>query len=163
MAHTENDRAHDDPAIKHETTDADLGGIERLVAFMAVFFVIVFVLIWFIYGQLLKREVRLDTPPPPIAQRQGDRLPPTPRLQTTPSADLAQFRATEEATLGAYAWTDKAAGLAQVPIGRAIDLVAEHGLPPRPPMPAPPTSAPGAGATAAPGGSASAAPAAPKP
>ena len=151
MAHTENDRVHDDPAARHETTDANLSGVERLVVFMALFLAFVFVLIYFVYGQLLKREARLDTPPPPMAQRQGDRLPPSPRLQRTPGADLAQFRATEDATLNGYAWTDEAAGLAQVPIGRAMELMAEHGMPPRPAMPAPPPSAPGAGVTAAPG------------
>lgn len=154
MAHTENDRAHDDPAVRHETTDANLSGVERLVVFMTVFLAFVFVLIWFTYGQLLKREARLDTPPPPVAQRQGDRLPPTPRLQTTPAADLAQFRATEDVTLNSYAWVDKQTGLAQVPIGRAMELVAEHGLPKRPSLPAP-AGAPGGAST--PGGTTGAA------
>ena len=151
MAHTEKDAAPRDPAIKHETTDADLGGVERLVVVTGVFLALVFALIWVVYGQLLNREVRNDTPPPPIAQRQGDRLPPLPRLQQTPGPDLAQFRAAEEAALNAYAWVDKQAGIVQVPVSRAIDLIVEHGLPKRPAATAAGPGAP-VGAAAAPAG-----------
>jgi hypothetical protein len=142
MAHTERDAGPRDPEIKHETTDANLGGVERLVVVTGVFLALVFALIWVVYGQLLKREVRNDTPPPPIAQRRGDRLPPLPRLQQTPRPDLAQFRAAEEAALNAYAWVDKPAGIVQVPVARAIDLIVEHGMPKRPTMA--PAAAPGA-------------------
>jgi len=53
-----------------------------------------------------------------------------------------------------YAWVDKQNGIAQIPIERAIELVAEHGLPALPPVPAP---APAPGASASPEDAASAA------
>ncbi|MEA3212566.1 MAG: hypothetical protein QOE70_5623 [Chthoniobacter sp.] len=58
--------------------------------------------------------------------------PPPPRLQTDPVADLATFRAAEEARLHTYGWIDRNAGLIHVPIERAMDLIAERGLPVRP-------------------------------
>jgi hypothetical protein len=149
MAHTEDHRASSSGPIKHETSDANLGGVEGLVFITLAFLACVFALIYVLYFQLKAREARLDTPPPAIAQRAGDRLPPLPRLQRTPVTDLKQFRAAEEAALNAYRWVDKQAGIAQVPIGRAIDLIAERGMPPRPALPAPAPAA-ASGAAAAP-------------
>jgi hypothetical protein len=144
MAHTEDHRPGPSGPIGHETSDADLGGVERLVFITLAFLACVFALIYVVYFQLKAREARLDTPPPAIAQRQGDRLPPLPRLQTTPVTDLKRFRETEDEVLNAYRWVDRPAGIAQVPVARAIELIAEHGLPPRPAPPAPAVAAPGA-------------------
>jgi len=151
MAHTD-DRRHAPPGPNgHETSDANLSGVEVIVVVTLVFLASVFGLIYVVFFQLKAREARLDTPPPAIAQRQGDRLPPLPRLQQTPEADLARFRAAEEAALNTYRWVDRPAGIAQVPIGRAIELIAEHGLPPRPAPPAPaPVAAAAPGAPVAP-------------
>jgi hypothetical protein len=59
----------------------------------------------------------------------GDQMPPEPRLQTQPSADLARLRRDEDQTLGSYKWIDPPQGIVQIPIDRAIDLLAERGLP----------------------------------
>ena len=145
MAHTDDHRPSSSGPIRHETSDANLGGVERLTVITFAFLLCVFALIYVVYFQLKAREDRLDTPPPAIAQRRGDRLPPLPRLQTTPVADLKQFRAAEEAALNTYRWVDKQAGIAQVPVARAIELIAEHGLPARPVLSAPgAATAPGA-------------------
>jgi hypothetical protein len=147
MAHTEDHRTASSGPIKHETSDANLGGVEGLVFITLAFLACVFALIYVVYFQLKAREDRLDTPPPAIAQRRGDRLPPLPRLQKTPVADLKQFRQAEDAVLNTYRWVDRQAGIAQVPVDRAIELIAEHGLPARPVLPAPGVAtAPGAAA-----------------
>lgn len=54
--------------------------------------------------------------------------PPEPRLQTNPSEDWASLRATEEARLNSYA-LDPASGGVRIPIDRAIEILAEEGLP----------------------------------
>lgn len=56
---------------------------------------------------------------------------PEPRLQNNPRTDLDQFRATEEAKLNSYGWIDKEEGVIRIPIERAMDLIAERGLPTR--------------------------------
>jgi hypothetical protein len=54
-------------------------------------------------------------------------------LQTNPNADLEQFQAEQEVLLNSYAWVDKNAGIIRIPIERAMDLIAQRGLPTRGP------------------------------
>jgi hypothetical protein len=146
MAHTDphggHGPGHGGP-IRHETTDANLQGVEKLILFVVVFLAIVTGAMWLAFEYFYDREVAQDVKPPVVANRQGDRLPPLPRLQTTPYVDLAKFRQGEAASVSRYAWADKANGLVQVPVSRAMDLVAEQGLPTFAPV-----AAPGAGAEA---------------
>lgn len=58
---------------------------------------------------------------PAIAQAQ---LPPAPRLQPHPAADLAAQLAREQRQLDSYAWTDRTHAAARIPIDRAIQLLA---------------------------------------
>src|SRR5689334_18406991 len=48
--------------------------------------------------------------------------PPEPR----PLHDLAAFRAEEAAKTSRYAWIDEQAGVVQIPVGRAMDLLVER-------------------------------------
>lgn len=79
-----------------------------------------------------QRETRLQ--PPPISQVPGEAapLPPEPRLQMFPVLDYRKLRAEEDAALGSYAWADRSRGKVRIPVSRAIDLLAERGLPARP-------------------------------
>ena len=53
--------------------------------------------------------------------------PPAPRLQADPATDLAAERAQQRQRLQSYRWVDRDAGIAQIPIGRAMALlVAKH-------------------------------------
>lgn len=60
--------------------------------------------------------------PPPQAPRAG--AAPTPRLQPNPHIDLDAHRARERALLQSYAWIDREAGIARIPIERAMELLA---------------------------------------
>ena len=56
--------------------------------------------------------------------------PPAPRLQANPAADLAAERAQQRQRLQSYRWVDRDAGIAQIPIERAMALlVANHATP----------------------------------
>jgi hypothetical protein len=59
------------------------------------------------------------------------KLPPEPRLEVTPILDLQAMRAAEDQVLGSYGWIDQAHGVVRIPIDRAIDLLAQRGLPAR--------------------------------
>jgi hypothetical protein len=76
-----------------------------------------------------------QSPRHPLASTLARTEPPAPRLQPDPRADLLAQRALEDALLETYGWVDKSRGIVRVPIERAIDVLAERGLPARPAAP----------------------------
>ncbi len=54
-----------------------------------------------------------------------------PALQIDPVADLNAYKARQNELLNSYGWVDKGAGIAHIPIERAIELTAQQGLPHR--------------------------------
>lgn len=60
-----------------------------------------------------------------------EHLPPQPRIQVNPAADLKALRQREEAALATYGWVDERAGIVRIPIEQAMQLVLEQGLPVR--------------------------------
>ncbi|MDZ4860161.1 MAG: hypothetical protein SGI88_14385 [Candidatus Hydrogenedentes bacterium] len=63
----------------------------------------------------------------PVAEERN--LPPLPRLQEHPVLDLQAFREQEKARIDEYKWVDKVAGIVQIPVDQALEIVAEQGLP----------------------------------
>jgi hypothetical protein len=57
---------------------------------------------------------------------------PEPHLETDEPREIRAFRVQEEQTLHSYGWVDQPAGVARIPIDRAMELVAQRGLPTRP-------------------------------
>ena len=70
-----------------------------------------------------------------------------PQLLARPERELDRVRREEKEQLDSYGWVDQAAGVAHIPVERAIDIVAARGLPARA---AAPTPAPAATATVPP-------------
>jgi len=62
-------------------------------------------------------------------------LPPGPRLQVFPRDELAEHREAERERLSHYQWIDPDAGLAKIPIDRAVEIVVESGVPVFEPVP----------------------------
>jgi hypothetical protein len=58
---------------------------------------------------------------------------PEPRLESTERNEINDFRMQEEKTLNSYGWVDEKAGTVRIPIERAMQLLAERGLPVLPP------------------------------
>ncbi|HEY1749951.1 MAG TPA: hypothetical protein VGG29_01725 [Caulobacteraceae bacterium] len=54
---------------------------------------------------------------------------PAPRLETDPRSDRLTLERRAQARLAGYGWTDRSAGLAHIPIDRAMALLAERGWP----------------------------------
>lgn len=68
----------------------------------------------------------------PIAPRSLEAGPAAaagPRLEISPDIDRAAIEAAARARLEGYAWTDRKAGRAHIPIDRAMDLLARQGWP----------------------------------
>lgn len=57
--------------------------------------------------------------------------PPAPALEAEPGETLDPYMAAEQQKLNSYRWVDRSAGIAAVPIDRAIDIIASSGLPAR--------------------------------
>ena len=56
-------------------------------------------------------------------------IPPSPRIDSHPAEELQSIRAHEDHILNSYAVIDPKQGIVRVPIDRAIDLLAQKGLP----------------------------------
>ncbi|HET7675787.1 MAG TPA: hypothetical protein VFL54_09725 [Gammaproteobacteria bacterium] len=87
--------------------------------------------IWLLYHFLW-----LNTPgEQPYPYRTPPPVTPAPRLLANPQAELKALRIENRQRLHSYGWVDKQRGIVHVPIERAMQLIAEHGFPPRPPVP----------------------------
>ncbi len=68
---------------------------------------------------------------PTVVDANAAKLPPEPRLQANAVEDLRQMRAVEDQVLNSYGWVDRKKGVVRIPIDRAIELLAQRGLPGR--------------------------------
>jgi hypothetical protein len=57
---------------------------------------------------------------------------PVPRLEAQAGESLGPYLAAQRQKLSTYRWVDRQAGVVAIPIERAMDLVADQGLPARP-------------------------------
>ncbi len=112
----------------HETRDINV----RAVAWFAIGLVIAAVILHVSTAGLFvffKREHPSSVAPSRITGENP--LAPEPRLQTDDRVDMEKFRAAEGQKLNSYGWVDKDAGILHIPIKRAMDLIAQRGLPAR--------------------------------
>jgi hypothetical protein len=115
----------------HEHEHADVS-VAPIVMFGLALVVIVVSSLFGLAGlfRFLSHEAPVGPPPSPMAQHQ---LPPAPRLEIHTTKDLDALRKAEDAAINSYGWVDRDAGRVRIPISRAIDLIAERGLPVRNP------------------------------
>lgn len=125
----------------HEERDVTFRPIVWGAVGMAVVTVLVFLLVRWLFVYYVGREAQRGPAPNPLSSTVSGQLPPEPRLQVKPIQDLRQLRASEDAQLNSYGWVDRNAGVARIPIARALQLLAERGLPARPEPAAPPEEA----------------------
>jgi hypothetical protein len=142
-----------DPSVRegYEVTDANTGGIAGfLVALfisVGVFFAVCFVLgiainrgldkqdgpvnKWAAQNQVAPRHEIESSPV--LQQQQLAKLTqqfPTPRLETDDgNQDLTDLHGREDLLLEHYSWIDRGKGTVRIPIERAMELIAQRGLP----------------------------------
>jgi len=129
-AHAESPRV-DSPDVRHEESDVNIRAIFGFGIGLAVAGIVISFVVWLLFQHFEARESRKVTPEFPLAAQQENRLPPEPRLQTNPRADLADLRAEEENVLKTYGWIDKKASVVRIPIEEAMKLTVQRGLPAR--------------------------------
>jgi hypothetical protein len=111
----------------YERQDAHIASVWKFIGGLFVLIGISLLLMLGLFRFLYQSDVKSTPAPTPMeAQRV---LPPTPRLQVTTSTDLAGLRRKEDELLTKYGWVDKSAGVARIPVTRAMDLLVERGLP----------------------------------
>jgi hypothetical protein len=116
----------------HEERDIRLRPIVWAGAALVVLAIVVHVGLAWLFDYFTERRTRLEGPPAPTAPIAWPRqLPAGPRLQIDPHQDLQQLLSAEATILQRYDWVDHEAGIARIPIARAMELLAERGLPAR--------------------------------
>ncbi|HYR88593.1 MAG TPA: hypothetical protein VE422_31220 [Terriglobia bacterium] len=109
---------------KHEHRDISF----RLIAWSGITFLVAAVLIhigvWWLFQVYRthneRRDVRrtlVDEPSP---------IPPEPRLQIAPQADLAEYLRSQREILNSYGWASREQGRVRIPITRAMELAVEQ-------------------------------------
>jgi hypothetical protein len=88
-----------------------------------------------------RQEASLRGLAPPRFKDEIDPFP-EPRLQGNPAAELARLKRGEAARLTSYGWVDRKAGIAHIPVERAIEIVATEGVPKWPTSDGQPTRSP---------------------
>jgi hypothetical protein len=68
--------------VTHEASDVSVSGVAKFVLGLTVLGIVVFVLMWGMFGFFNAQEETREPPPGPMAMSAEERLPPEPRLQT---------------------------------------------------------------------------------
>ena len=124
---TEHGPTHESLRRRHEQRDLR---IRTLLLGLVVLGVLVGASVLAMKGlqELAESRARVREPQPsPLAET--DVVPPQPRLESTPGEVLARLRALETMQLNSYGWVDRPSGIAKIPVHRAMEIIAERGLP----------------------------------
>jgi hypothetical protein len=121
----------DTTASRHEDSDVSVPGIFMFCVALLLSAIVIHGMIWLLFQYFSDREAVRSPTEYPLAAGQGARVPPEPRLQTDPRADLRELRAHENMVLSTYGWVDKDAGVVRIPVEEAMKITVQRGLPAR--------------------------------
>jgi hypothetical protein len=126
----------------YERTDIGTRGVLYFLAGLAVFGALAYLAAAGVYSYLDKRSAAQQAPVNPlvtnapadtrhISKDYPQGAFPNPKLEEDERGQLNGIRLNEENTLSTYDYIDKNAGTIRIPIDRAMDLIAQRGLPTR--------------------------------
>ena len=114
----------------YETHDLSPRGIALFGLGLALTIVVVMLMTYGLLALFRDSDARRAARPSPLSLT---RAPITgPRLEVEPGRELKALRREEKARLNSYGWIDQEKGIVHIPIDRAIEILAEKGLPARP-------------------------------
>ncbi|HVP51177.1 MAG TPA: hypothetical protein VMT05_03655 [Terriglobales bacterium] len=116
------------PGVSYEPSQADLRVVLGFLLALALASVMVLFVLWGMFGYFRSRSAERGPLPSPRMYTSPPSVP-QPQLQPDPVADYNEYRLSAGQTLNSYGWVDQKAGTVRIPIDRAMDLVAERGLP----------------------------------
>ena len=129
----------------YERRDVGIPGVLYFLGGLAVAGLLVYFVVTVLYSYLEKRSESQQAPVSPLVTNAPadtrklsadykDYLKqnfPSPQLEIDERGQLDKIRTDEEQTLSSYDWVDQKAGTVHIPIERAMDLIAQRGLPVR--------------------------------
>jgi hypothetical protein len=95
---------------------------------LAVTVIVCQFVLWLWMRDFERKEERVNTLYPGRRAIDVDQFP-QPRLQQTPPIDLMGVMGEERARITSYGWVDEKAGIARIPVDRAMEILAQKGLP----------------------------------
>ena len=100
----------------------------RYVVYFAVFLMIGAVVahlgVWWLFDFFVGREEELDRPAALVEPEHV--IPPQPQLQVSSQRDNRRMLLEEAEVLNEYGWVDRDAGIARIPIERAMEIIARR-------------------------------------
>jgi hypothetical protein len=127
------------PDLRHEHRDVNVWAVGKVGIALILTTIASLLLMFGVFRYLEVRENAAQIPPPYTTTLNPNRLPPEPNLMFNEheAINREDIRADEDKLLNGYSWVDQAHGVVRIPIDRAMDLVAQRGLPARPQNTAP--------------------------
>lgn len=129
------------PETEFEQRDLSAKGILSFLLGLAIFGVIIHYVLTGMYDVMDRYEQRHQPPLSPLAtpveKQKTQNLAelrgkfPEPRLEVNERTELQGVVLAQEQQLNSYGWIDEKAGVVHIPIERAMQLIAEKGLPTR--------------------------------
>jgi hypothetical protein len=123
------------PHVHHEPGDVNAQALTKFGLSMAALIVVFLFGLWGMFEYLKNREAELGLPLSPTAIVNAQKHPPDPQLQAHAAQAMRDWRAAEDRAMHQYAWIDPDKGIVQIPVDRALDLIAQRGLPAAPAQP----------------------------
>ena len=125
------------PHVRHEPGDVNAIFLTRFGIGMAFLIVVFLFMLWGLFEFFVRREAVLSLPAASTTVS-PQKLPPEPRLQPQPARDMRDMRTAEDQAMRQYGWVDQDKGIVRIPVDRAMDIIAQKGLPAVPHTAAPP-------------------------
>jgi hypothetical protein len=122
----------EDLAAGHERSDANVGRIIAAGIALVLVMGVALAVVTTFEATVTGIPVAIGRPPDLVNRLNPAPTPPPPRLETAEGQDFAVYQAAEQQRLNSYAWINRQSGTVSIPIARAMDLVAQRGLPTRP-------------------------------
>jgi hypothetical protein len=116
------------PGKGYEHSDANPKGLVHSALWLIAVLVVVFVSMAWLFNFYGKVQ-SLGKPASPFENARV--LPPAPRLQVEPRAELHAYCEGQDKLLNTYGWADEHNGVVRIPIDRAMELTLQQGLPAR--------------------------------
>jgi uncharacterized protein (DUF58 family) len=121
------------PHVHHEPGDVNARAVTESGLAMAVLIVVFVFGLWGVFVYLKSRVTEMSLPRSMSAMVNAQKQPPEPRLQPHGAQDMREMQADENKIMQQYAWIDPDKGIVRIPVERAMDLIAQRGLPAAPP------------------------------
>ena len=117
------------PGAGHELSDLSPKNIALFAVVLTLIIIAALVVTYALFQRFLSVATKTRAVPSPLSYTRE--ATPEPHLLINPGQDLKTMRADEDKILNTYDWVDREKGIVRIPIRRAIEILAQRGLPAR--------------------------------